>query len=132
MDKRAYYSRLFLIGGIWNLAAILPVWIMGLGGPAAFALFGMGAPPTLFFFTAMTWFIVAFGVGYFFVSRDIDKNHGVVVIGAIAKVAFFVDCVVVVALEEAGASIIAFGAVDMVFVVLFVEFLLWTRKGAAK
>nr|MDO8110493.1 hypothetical protein [Candidatus Sigynarchaeota archaeon] len=131
MDKRAYYKKMFFIGGIWNLAASLSIWIMALSGPAAYVLFGMGVPPTMFFFHAMIWFVVAFGVGYFIVSKDITKNHGIALIGAFAKIAFFIDCIVTVALMEAGPIIIMFGAVDLLFAVLYIEFLLWTKKGNA-
>lgn len=84
----------------------------------------------MFFVNAMIWFIVGFGIGYFIVSRDVSKNHGIVVVGAFAKIVFFTDCVVTVALAQASAALIAFGSVDLLFAVLFIEFLLWIKKSS--
>jgi hypothetical protein len=53
-----------------------------------FNMFGMQPPPSLFPFHAMFGFIIFFGVGYFIVSRDISKNHGIIVIGMPGKIIF--------------------------------------------
>ncbi len=72
--------------------------------------------------------ILSLGVGYVIVSRDITKNHGVVLIGAMEKIIFFIDGVATFAVGEVAASVVAFGTIDLVFGILFIEFLLWTKK----
>ncbi len=65
MDKPNFYKKFFLFAGIYNLCISLPIWIFGIVDKVtASALFGMGVPPTLIFFTAMMWFVFAFGIGY--------------------------------------------------------------------
>ena len=119
---------MFFIAGIENIVAGLPLWFLGLSGSEAFSLFGMTAPPSLFFFHATMWFIVVFGVGYLMVGRDIGKNHGIAVLGVLSKIVFGIDAIVVVALAEAIPALLVFGIWDLLFAVLFAEFLLWTRK----
>jgi hypothetical protein len=128
MERRDYYRIMFFVAGVENIVAGLPLWFLGLSGPEAFALFGMPAPPSLFFFHAAMWFIVVFGIGYLLVGRDIGKNHGIVVLGVLSKTVFGIDAVVVVALAEAVPILLVFGIWDLLFAVLFAEFLLWTRK----
>ncbi len=128
MEKRGYYKIMFFVAGIENIVAALPLWFLGLSGPEAFAMFDMAAPPSLFFFHAAMWFIVVFGVGYLLVGRDIGKNHGIVVLGVLSKTAFGLDAVAVVALAEAAPVLLVFGIWDLLFAVLFAEFLLWTGK----
>jgi hypothetical protein len=129
MDKPSLYKKLFLFGGIYNLCISLPIWLFGIVDKVtASTLFGMGVPPTLIFFTAMMWFVFAFGIGYIIVSRDITKNHGVVVIGAMEKIAFFIDAVAVFALGEVAVTVVVLGTVDLVFGIIFIQFLLWAKK----
>ena len=91
-------------------------------------MFGMPSPASLFPFHAMFWFIIAFGIGYFIVSRDITKNHGVVLIGALGKIIFLIDCIVTLLLKEANMVLLGTGIVDLIFAILFIEFLLKTKK----
>lgn len=128
MDSRGYYRIVFFVAGVENIVAALPLWFLGLSGPEAFAMFGMTAPPSLFFFHATMWFIVVFGIGYLMVGRDIGKNHGIAVLGVLSKTAFGIDTVAVVALAEAEPILLVFGIWDLLFAVLFAEFLLWARK----
>jgi hypothetical protein len=128
MEKRDYYRIMFIIAGAWNIVTAFPVWLLGLFEPATFASFGMTAPPSLFFAHAMLWFIIAFGVGYILASRNIEKNHGVVVLGVFSKIAFGVDAFATVAMGEAGPILLVFGSWDLLFAILFAEFLLWTKR----
>ncbi len=129
MDKPNFYKKFFLFAGIYNLCISLPIWIFGIVDTVtASELFGMGVPPTLIFFTAMMWFVFAFGIGYIIVSRNIKQNHGVVLIGAMEKIAFFIDAVAVFAMAEVAATVVVLGTVDLIFGILFIEFLLWSKK----
>ena len=123
-----YYRSLFLIGGIWNISMSLGVWIFGLLVPSTFGLLGMTAPSTLFFFHAMTGFIFSFGIGYIIVSRNTGENNAVVVLGVIAKSIFFVDCAISVSLGQANGILLAVGIIDLLFAILFAEFLSSVRK----
>jgi hypothetical protein len=129
MKKAKCYRNLFLIAAIWNLLAGFSCWLGGIFMPDLFfGMFGMPSPASLFPFHAMFWFIISFGIGYLIVSHDISKNQGVVYIGIIGKVLFFTDCIITVALKEANFLLIGTGVIDLIFAILFIEFLLTMRK----
>jgi uncharacterized membrane protein YdcZ (DUF606 family) len=97
--------------------------------PSAFELFGMAAPPNLYFFNGMMGFVFVFGIGYIIVSRNIKENHSIVVLGGvIGKLIVFVNGVVAVSLGQANATVLGVVTIDLLFVILFVEFLNSMRK----
>lgn len=104
------------------------VWMLGLLVPSTFGLLGMTAPSTLFFFHAMMGFIFSFGIGYIIVSRHTGENNAVVILGVIAKSIFFVDCAISVSLGQANGILLAVGIIDLLFAILFAEFLNSARK----
>lgn len=126
--RARYYKSLFLTGGIWNIGMSLCVWMLGLLVPSTFGLFGMTAPSTLFFFHAMMGFIFSFGIGYIIVSRNTGENNAVVILGVIAKSIFFADCAISVSLGQANGILLAIGIIDLLFAILFAEFLNSVRK----
>jgi hypothetical protein len=97
--------------------------------PNSFKLFGMIAPPSLFFFHAMMGFVFVFGVGYIIVSRNIEENQAIIILGGIiGKLMVFVDCAVTVSLGQANSLVLGLGTIDLLFAILFVEFLNSARK----
>ncbi len=95
MKNANYYKILFLIAGIWNLGVAIPCWIGSVFMPDVFFnIFNMPSPASLFSFHAMFLFIIVFGIGYMTVSRDITKNHGIILIGLLGKILFFIICVI--------------------------------------
>ncbi len=129
MKNTKYYKILFLIGGIWNIGAAIICWIGSIFMPSLFfKMFGMPSPASLFPFHAMFWFIMTFGIGYIMVSRDISKNHVVILVGMLGKIIFFIDCLMTLLLKEANIMLLFTGIIDLVFAVLFIEFLLKSKK----
>ena len=133
MSKSAYYKGLFLIAGLWNLGGAIPAWLGAIYMPGlTFGSSGIAVPAVLFPYHAMYAFIITFGIGYIIVSRDIAKNHGIVVLGIIGKVLFFTSCVGAYASKEANLLVLLTGIGDLVFAFLFLKFLLSVRRGALK
>jgi len=130
LTRVGYYRDLFLIGGIYNIGLSFSLWILGLLDPTKFELFGMTAPPTLFFFHATMGFIFTFGIGYLIVSRNTDKNHAIVILGVIGKSIFFVDCAITFSLGQANTVLLGAGIIDLLFAILFAEFLNSARARA--
>jgi len=75
------------------------------------------------------WFVIAFGVGFLILCYDINKHQGMAVLGIIEKLSTFVIVYASVPIPTTPAII---SAVDMVFIVLFVEFLIWSKKNSTK
>jgi len=131
MVKSSYYRVLFLFGGIWNIGGAIPSWLGAILVPdMAFASAGMSPPAVLFPYHAMYSFIITFGIGYIIVSRDIAKNHGIVVLGIIGKTLFFIACAIAFASKEANLMVLLTGIVDILFACLFLEFLFSVKKGS--
>jgi hypothetical protein len=129
MNKSKYYKNLFLIGGLWNLGASVPCWLGGIFMPDfVFGILGMAVPAVMFPHHVMYGLIISFGIGYIIVSRDITKNHAILVVGIIAKVIFLIACVITVALKEANVLLVLMGIVEIIFFCLFLEFLLSVKK----
>lgn len=125
MKKITYYKRLFLIAAIWNIGAGFICWFAAnFFREFFFDLFAMELLPSLFAFNALFWIIIPFGIGFYLVSEDISKNHGLVFIGMLGKTFFFIITIVTMVLKEANILLPAIGLADLIFAFLFWEFLL--------
>ncbi len=71
--------------------------------------------------------VVIIGVGYFFVSRDIAANRGLVWIGIFAKLFDVVVLTFRFAIDAAAPLVLLPALIDGAFVVLFVLFLVHTQ-----
>lgn len=120
MEKRVYYKYLFIIGAIWNIVLSI------------YALIFPGEPrlsgESLMYYQGFVFLALVFGIGYFMVGIDIDKNHGIVIMGIIGKILVFI---LSLAYFLSGATSIDFaiiGVGDLIFAILFLEFLLNYKK----
>jgi len=128
LDKKTYYKYLFIIGAIFN-------WIMGFSfiflsifDPAIFEEFGTSYPPTLFFLHSLLVLIITFGIGYFIVGMDINKDQGCVILGIVSKMLFFMMCVIYFLIGDLLMIIAILGSLDFIFACLFIEFLINFKK----
>lgn len=128
MDKRNYYKKLFIIGALWNLCAGTLFFVLSFIGDIGFVLLDMQVPPSLFFFHVMALWVLVFGIGYLIVGLNIDKNHGIILLGIMAKLIFFLSAVIYVALGHANFLLVALGSVDLVFAILYIEFLIKSKN----
>jgi tryptophan-rich sensory protein len=128
MTKPNYYKNLFLIGALWNLliAVICSAGCIFLQTPF-FKAFGIPLPSTLFPYVALFSVVLALGIGYYLVSMDISNNHGIITIGIIGKVLIFICCLSFFLLGDANSLLLVPGIGDLVFAILFLEFLIKGR-----
>ncbi len=120
MPKEGYYKKMFFIGAIWNWVATLT---FAIGWKFLFPLFGMAFPNYLVFYMLFLGLCFVFGIGYFWVSRDISSNHGIVRMGIIGKLLVFVGFLIAWYMGEVALIIVGAGVVDLIFAILFIEFL---------
>jgi len=128
LDKEKYYKYLFIVAGLYNIINSLIFLLASLFMIEVFPMFGVAVPPSFVWLHLTLLLIIMFGIGYFIVARDLSDNHGVVVIGGLSKVIFAAVTFIYMILGEVGFMVFALGAVDIVFVCLFVEFLLKYKK----
>jgi len=124
MATTKYFRNLFLWAAIWNIGAGVGCSTAGiLLTDSFFTSFGMPVPPSLFYFIGMFMMVLAFGIGYLIVRKDLSENHGLVVAGVIGKILFFIICLVFLLLKEANSMLLITGVVDLLFAILFIQFL---------
>lgn len=124
MDKTTYYSYLFKIGGIFNWLMAISFIALSLIVPDVFELFGSPRPPTLFFLHSLLGLIFVYGIGYFIVGLDINKNRGCVWLGILSKLTFFSFCVIYFLTGDLEFIIVILGSLDFIFACLFIEFII--------
>lgn len=124
MDKAKYYKYLFIIGAIFNWTVSSTLLVVSIYFHDIFALFGTSTPPTLFFLHSLLGLIFIYGIGYFIVGLDIDKNRGCVWLGVLSKLTFFTFCVIYFLIRDLELIIVLLGSLDFIFACLFIEFLI--------
>jgi len=118
--KEKYYRNLFLIGAIWNWSATT---IFFFAHEQIFTLIGMEIPASPVFLRLFLSLAFVFGVGYYWVSRDITNNHAIVKLGIIAKIFVFVLITYYWIEGYVKFLLVPTGVVDLIFSVLYLEFL---------
>lgn len=128
-NKKIYYQRVFLAAAIWNWVASILV-LVGDRQNRSTASDTSAANASLNAQMVST-LVGVFGLGYFWISQDTSKHRGMVKLGVIGKTIVFLSFLRYFISGKLSASIMAVGAVDLVFVGLFTEFLLNTQKTEA-
>ncbi len=128
------FKKMFFIGALWNIIAgsgafiSLEQNIKLLFGAEYIQLF-FDNHVALSIYRLFWILVILFGIGYYFVSRDLEKNRGIVWMGAIGKVAVFITWSYDYFIGK--ATILAFlgSTGDLIFAILFILFL-WQTKNS--
>ncbi len=125
MQKQGYYQKMFLIGAIWNWVA---TGSFAAGYKIVIPIFGMELPRYPAFFLMFLGLCFVFGIGYYWVSRDIHKNHDIIRMGIIGKLIVFVGLLWGCVAGRIHFIPASAGVVDLIFSILFIEFLITFKK----
>lgn len=115
---------LFLVAAIFNYGIADALLLL----PDTLAAIGIPRPGHPLFLHLCALLIAGLGLAYHLVSRDPTRNHGIVVIGAIGKLAVFALLAGHVMAGSIPFPPLMLGAGDLVFAVLFIWFLLPRRE----
>jgi hypothetical protein len=118
------YRRIFLVGALWNL---LGAGLFFIFWRQAFAFFQLQTPNYLAFFQAWLALAFVFGIGYYYVSKDLYGNVNIVKLGIYGKTAFAVIFIYHVIFTHVHPVFLSGAIIDLVFVVLYVLFLVHAR-----
>jgi len=127
MDKKKYYTNMFLCAAIWNWMVGLSLLLLSFVMPELFLFFGVEIPPSLVFVQMLFVLIVIFGFGFFFVHLNVDENHGIVQMSALEKLMFFLVFFIYFIIGDVNIFVLLLNIVDLIFGMLFIEFL-WCEK----
>jgi hypothetical protein len=118
------YQKIFLVGALWNL---LGTGLLFLFWRQAFAFFQLQHPNYLAFFHSWLALAFVFGIGYYYVSKDLYGNVNIVKLGIYGKTAFAVIIIYHVLFTYLHPVFLSGAIIDLVFVVLYVLFLVHAR-----
>jgi hypothetical protein len=128
-SRMRYYRWMFLAAAAWNIFASGAVLFL-LTNPAVRISKRIPNPADPLILQLLASCLFLFGLGYYWVSRSLSNNHGLVMLGAIGKTIVFL-----LFFGHALAGTIPLGlavptVVDLLFAALFLEFLLHWRREA--
>lgn len=125
MDRKSYYKRLFVIGAIWNWGAGVLFFFWS---DPIFSFLNMKAINYPGIMQLAMVLVFALGIGYYWVSKDISMNHDIVKLGIIAKTLAFFVLSYHTLIGNFPPLLGSSGVVDLIFAVLFFEFLINMKK----
>ena len=127
MTERTY-RIIFLIGALWNL---LGSGLFFLFWRQAFTLFQLAPPNYLAFFQSWLALAFVFGIGYYYVYRDLYGNLNIVKLGIYGKTLFAVIFMYHVIFSGFHPVFLSGAIIDVMFVILYVRFLAYARTRKA-
>ena len=122
LNRLTYHKNMYTIAAIWNwiLAVgflILPridIGYFSIAGPVA-------PPPTLLWFDSFFGLVFAFGLGFYFISKNTTENHGLIKISIFEKTWVFVMGLYYFLIAQASIWVVVVVAGDLLFGILFFE-----------
>jgi hypothetical protein len=127
--RALYYRWLFITAAIWNLLSASAVLFL-LTDASFRGEMGFPGPADLISLQLLAACLFVFGLGYYWVSRDLSRNRDLVKLGVIGKPLVFLIFFGHALVKEIPVLLVAPSAIDLLFGVLFLEFLLRTRGKA--
>ena len=94
----------------------------------AASMFEIEVPPSLYFAHSFFVLVIIFGIGFYLVSVNIDKNHGIALIGVILKYMVVLIYISYLTIGEIGIAGLPILIGDFIFGCLFLEFLINYKK----
>ena len=129
MERAKYHQYMYTIAAIWNWILAVGFLILPRIDIGYFAIAGpVDPPPTLLWFDSFFGLVFAFGLGFYFISRSITENYGLIMIAVFEKTWVFVMGVGYFLIAQASIWVIVVVAGDLLFGLLFLEDLLSIRK----
>jgi len=143
--KTGFWKKMFFVGSLWNLSMGITSFVhkffilMMLFGNAPvrenLTAFINGAVPAvdnlqmLIFFRFFMIAVILFGIGYYWVSRDLLANRAVIWLGLVAKLIIFFTFTYYYALGQSSCFSVLICSGDFVFSIFFAAFLWKTKDG---
>jgi hypothetical protein len=119
---------MYLIAAIWNWTLAITFLVLPRIDINYFPATGLVIPNTMLWFDSFMGVVFAFGLGFYFVSKSVKENHGLIQMGVFEKTWVFLIGVVWFILGQASILVIFFVTVDLIFGLLFIEDLIAIRR----
>ena len=119
---------MFLSAAIWNWIIGLTLLMLSFFIPNMLPLFGVETPPSLVFLQMLFILVIIFGIGFFIVYLDIEKNQGIVLMSIFEKVSFFFVFLIYFILGDVNFLVLLLNIIDLIFGMLFIEFIINMKR----
>jgi hypothetical protein len=124
-----YYRAVFLAAALWNAMSGAAVLFVLTNGEFRERL-GLPGPPDKISLQLLALCLLVFGLGYYWVSRNLSRNRDLVKMGVIGKPFVFLVFFGHALAQEIPWVLTLPSLVDLLFGMLFLEFLVRTRQDA--
>jgi len=125
--KETYEKNLFLIGALWNWGAAILFVGLSVVNKQLLAYFH-NIPQTMLWYYCFLGAVFIFGIGYYWISKDVSRNRDIIKMGIIAKIMVFLMFFIYLFKGEITILLFLAGCVDLIFTILFVKVLVHTPK----
>lgn len=123
MEQSAAYQRnLFFIGALWNWGAALLFVGLFFINENLLELF-LKVPESMLWYFIVFGAVFIFGLGYYWISKDVERNRDIIKMGIIGKVMVFLLFLIYMIKGDITWLLFMAGCVDLVFAVLFKQVL---------
>jgi hypothetical protein len=122
------YRAIFLVGALWNL---LGSGLFFLFWRQVFTFFQLMPPNYPAFFQSWLALAFVFGIGYYYVYRDLYGNLTIVKLGIYGKTLFAVIFIYHVIFSGFHPVFLSGAIIDLMFVILYIRFLAHARTHTA-
>jgi hypothetical protein len=124
-----YYKWLFLSAAMWNMFAVAALTLLSTN-PAFRNEVGFPVSSDAISSQLLGSCLFAFGLGYYWISRNLSRSRDLVTLGVIGKPLVFVVFFGHAVAHDIPPFMVLPSIVDLLFGVLFLEFLVRTRSKA--
>ncbi|MHA2352764.1 MAG: hypothetical protein ACXABX_06555 [Candidatus Thorarchaeota archaeon] len=128
MDRERYHRLMFLLAAIWNWTLAIAFLVLPRIDINYFPATGLVIPNTMLWFDSFMGLVFAFGLGFYFVSKSVKENHGLIQMAVFEKTWVFLVGVAWFILGQASILVVGFVVGDLIFGFLFIEDLIAIRK----
>ena len=123
--KDGFFKGLFLVAAVYDLILGLAFFLFY---KPVYAYFNITLPPYPMYLQMAAAFVIAMGVGYYFVYRNLYRNVDLVKLGVVYKLVYSGLTTYFYFMDLANIVFFWFAIIDFLFLLLFVWFLVYARK----
>ncbi|MBS3758638.1 MAG: hypothetical protein KGY61_08235 [Desulfobacterales bacterium] len=126
-DRSRYEKKLFFIGALWNWIASLLLLFLYFVNQELLEYYHK-IPETMLWYYIFLGAVFVFGLGYYYISKDVQRNRDLIKMGVLAKGIVFLLFLIYLIEGEVRVLLFLGGFVDLIFAVLFAEVLVRMRQ----
>ncbi len=119
---------MFRVAAIWNCTLAIGFLALPRIDINYFLATGLAIPNTMLWFDSFMGLVFAFGLGFYFVSKNVKENHGLIQMAVFEKFWVFIVGVIWFILGQASILVVGFVTGDLILGLLFIEDLIAIKK----